>query len=145
MKKFLPLLLVVFVWPFWGATQTAAVEQWAQSYNGATSGNESTTCSYKDNSGYTYVTGYNESGTFVLKFDNTGVVTFSTQYVDANNAYISPKIIQTDAAGNIYLAGTKFYGGEYYVSAVKFNMAGTVQWEAEHNTHEGAIFIDAMI
>ncbi|HLP11410.1 MAG TPA: hypothetical protein VK177_05700, partial [Flavobacteriales bacterium] len=126
----------------WG--QNAPVEQWVSTVNGLTSGDEAVSCSFRDNAGYTWIAGVNTSGTFVVKFDNTGLVVASKQYVDSNNIALYPKTILADAAGNVYLGGYKYYGYEYYITALKLNSMLEVEWETNYNTAETVIYLESM-
>lgn len=143
MKK---LTFLFFLFSIYSVTiaQVEPVQHWIKNYSGAAPGVDIPNCSFRDNAGYTYVAGTNAAGTFIAKYDNTGVVTLSIQHVDSNNNTIYPKLIQSDVSGNIYLGGTYFYGGVYYVTIVKFDSNGNLIYNKDYNTNNGAAFINAM-
>lgn len=111
--------------------------QWKNSYSGSLSSNETVTCSARDNSSINYVCGYNESYTFISKFDNTGALVQTIEYVDENNTKVIPQSIFVDNSSNIYLV-TKD------AIVLKFNSAGNLTWENKNTTYT-SISVEASI
>ncbi|HLP13620.1 MAG TPA: T9SS type A sorting domain-containing protein [Flavobacteriales bacterium] len=143
MRTPLLLVLLVLTGPFTALSQNTPVEHWVKNISGSAAGYDTPNTSFRDNSGQTYIAGINAGGTFLCRFDNTGVVNMSLQYVDSNNVVVYPKMVQTDASGNIYLCGEKFYGTSYFVTVVKFDNGGTLLWNKDFNANYGAQVVEA--
>jgi hypothetical protein len=143
MKRLLPIILALFATHMTVHSQNTPVEHWVKNISGSAPGDDSPYTSFRDNSGQTYIAGTNSGGTFICRFDNTGVVNMSLQYVDSNNIIVYPKMLQTDLSGNIYLCGQKFYGTSYFVTIVKFDNTGNLLWNKDYNTNYGAPMLDA--
>ena len=133
MKKKLHLLFsVLFIISFYFTSTLSAQNpnlQWKKVNKGEFSGDDIVLCSTRDNASNNYVCGYNNSSTFIAKFDNTGANTFSFVYVDSTNSYITPAKLFVDASGNIIMVGSKNTAGIVLPMVIKFNSQGTVLWE----------------
>jgi hypothetical protein len=89
-----------------------------------------------DSSNNIYTGGYYNGGkSWIVKYDNSGGVTWSTS-ITSGSYYINS--VTTDTSGNVYFAGqttgTFNYGDATRIAAAKINSSGVVQWEVRYGT-----------
>lgn len=119
--------------------------QWETRYTAAGANNDIPVEMYVDGAGNVYVTGSSytaASGYNIVtrKYNNAGVVQWTSTYNGAGNGIDEARGIAVDGSGNVYVTGYTFVGGTNFdMITVKYNSGGTQQWAL---TNDGAGFYD---
>ena len=122
---------------------TSGVQQWVTTYNGPANDADRPASIKLDNSGNVYITG-NSIGIgsgkdyVTIKYNSTGVAQWIERFNGTGNGDDSPTSVDVDAAGNVYVTGTSYYGGvatDMDFLTLKYNTAGTLQWNQIHGNY----------
>lgn len=71
---------------------------------------------------------------YVVKYDAAGNETWSRRWNGPGDAADVAYDVGTDASGNVYVTGATFQtGNDYDIATIKYNSAGTFQWEHVYN------------
>ncbi|HWA05080.1 MAG TPA: SBBP repeat-containing protein [Ignavibacteria bacterium] len=118
---------------------SSGVQQWAQRYDGPTNGTDNAYNLKVDASGNVYVTGSSDNGPaqndyYTIKYNSSGVQQWAQRYNGTGNSFDSPSSLAIDNSGNVYVAGySSGVGTGYDYVTIKYNSAGTMQWEQRYN------------
>ncbi len=114
---------------------SAGVEQWSKSFDGAIAREDRAAEVATDNAGNIYVTGWAyhpHSSITTVKYNTEGVQQWAT--TSASNYYVQgAKAVKLDNAGNVYALGYFQNSSEMYrYLIIKYDNAGVQQWDAVH-------------
>jgi uncharacterized delta-60 repeat protein len=87
-----------------------------------------------DSSGNIYVSGFTNAATvlyelLVVKYNSSGTIQWQKTLSGASGSYDAGVSIKTDTSGNVYVFGYTGASNVEQFLAVKYNSAGTVQWQ----------------
>ncbi len=131
-------------------TPGAPTPDWGAFYNNAQNFSDYDSKVAVDPQGNTYVTGRSlkvantagDEDIVTIKYDANGVQKWAKTFNGAGNYKDYPIAIRTDAAGNVYVAGTSYNAlGDtgYDFVTLKYDTAGVLQWD---RYYDGARHID---
>jgi uncharacterized delta-60 repeat protein len=134
----LSLLLSLFLLPG-RLSAVDVIEEWVARYNGPGNYDDNAKAIIVDDSGNVYVTGhsYGESSHHdyaTTKYDADGIEQWVARYNGPGNYHDTPKAIDVDAFGNVYVTGYSYGDGtssDY--ATIKYNSDGIEQWVARYN------------
>ena len=113
---------------------SAGTQQWVKHTN---VGNEYPKDMKIDAAGNIYVTGYLSYSPYgrviTVKYNSAGTQQWLAQYYPSNTTYYEGTCVEVDAAGNVYVGG--YYGATLsgQILLLKYNSAGTLQWDRTYN------------
>jgi uncharacterized delta-60 repeat protein len=134
----LSLLLSLFLLPG-RLSAVDVIEEWVARYNGPGNYDDYAKAMVVDDSGNVYVTGhsYGESSHHdyaTTKYDADGIEQWVARYNGPGNYHDTPKAIDVDAFGNVYVAGYSYGDGTSFdYATIKYNSDGIEQWVARYN------------
>jgi len=108
-------------------------------YDGSGTGTDESVALYADNNGNSYVTGfsYDDNSDYdyaTLKYSSSGEPLWAVRYDGGNNGKDKPVSVSADINGNVYVTGSsRGASGNNDILTIKYNSAGTYQWEARYN------------
>ena len=108
-------------------------------YDGSGLGDDESVAVCTDNKGNSYITGfsYDDNSNYdyaTIKYNSAGAPLWAVRYDGGNNGIDKPVSIGVDLSGNVYVTGTsRGSSGNNDITTVKYNSAGTFQWEARYN------------
>lgn len=113
---------------------SAGTQQWVKHTN---VGNEYPKDMKIDAAGNIYVTGYLTyfpyGRVITVKYNSSGTQQWLAQYYPSNTTYYEGACVEVDASGNVYVGG--YYGATLsgQILLLKYNSAGTLQWDRTYN------------
>lgn len=68
-----------------------------------------------------------------MKYNSAGTQQWLAQYYPSNTTYYEGTCVEVDASGNVYVGG--YYGSTLsgQILLLKYNSAGTLQWDRTYN------------
>lgn len=110
--------------------------KWARTFDDPASTGEAASIAAIDRAGNVYVAGYANNGTsgydsdiILIKYSPTGVRRWVRRYTGPGNNTDMPNDIACDAAGNVYVTGSSYFGpAAAYVVTLKYDPAGHRRW-----------------
>ncbi|MBI5774529.1 MAG: SBBP repeat-containing protein, partial [Verrucomicrobia bacterium] len=111
---------------------------WTNRYNGPGNGNDLFNSMVLDNTGNAIVTGSSGgSGTSedyaTIKYSNSGTPLWTNRYDGPVSGSDSPKSVAVDSAGNVFVTGMSWNGGNYDYATIKYLSNGTPAWTNRYN------------
>jgi uncharacterized delta-60 repeat protein len=143
MKKALHFasIMMLFMLPTFCYAQVQL--SWVRKYVG--SGADNAAGIAADNAGNIYICGnnnwgYNTADMYTIRYNSAGTQTSGLLYNSPYNNADNAKAIATDAAGNVYVAGTvSVNSGTSDIVLIKYNSSAVQQWVAIYNSPQNYI------
>lgn len=109
---------------------------WVKRITGPGSGEDKVLAMTTDESGFIYLTGFIWQASrdiLTVKLDGSGNIMWQNTFDGNNNGGDYGFAVETDASGNVYVAGRIDDNGNQHFTVLKYNTAGLQQWAAVYN------------